>query len=136
MSSFINTPVRADLVGVQPMYYPIVERGRFSSIKAMCNRHGWPLEEVNQYVMRACLERSAMVVMDRMFLGDPEEKMVAVLLLQTNGAVVLCCGLFNEVSQEKERVQKILQQFEADRAFKGKLLGIGEFRPNPARGAS
>lgn len=38
-------PVRADLAGSAPLFYPIVEKRRFGSVEAMCApttcRRGW-----------------------------------------------------------------------------------------------
>ena len=131
----LNQPVRADLAATQPMYYPIVEQARYGSIKAMCNRHGWPLELVAQYVQRAALELSSIVVIDKLVLDPPELKMAAVLVMNPGGSVVLCCGLFDEMSEDRAHVASVLEAFNADPAFKGRLLAVGEFRPN-ARGSA
>jgi hypothetical protein len=132
----LNQAVRADLAATQPMYYPIVEQARYGGIKAMCNRHGWPLEQVAQFVQRAALEMSSVVVIDRLVMGPPELKMAAVLVMNPGGSVVLCCGLFDQVSEDRVHVESVLEAFNADPDFKGKLLAIGEFRPNQKRAAS
>lgn len=133
-STVFNVPLRADLANVQPIFYPIIEQRRFGSIKAMCTRMGWPLALVGEFVKRAQIERSGPVVVDRLVLGDPDKKMLAVLVLQPGGAVILCAGLFNETTEDHAEAKALLDDFAASPEFKGKFLAIGEFRPNPRGG--
>ena len=133
MTTILNTAVRPDLASVKPMYYPVVEQRRFGSVAAMCKRMGFSAELVNQHVQRAVLERSAMVVVDQLSLGDPSDRMLMVLVMQAGGGVVLCAGLFNELNEEPAPVEALLREFAADPDFKGKLLAIGECRSNTGR---
>ena len=64
-------------------------------------------------------------------LGDPALKVCALLALQPGGAVILCAALFGEVSEDRQYVENVLAEFEALPEFRGKLLAVGEFRPNP-----
>lgn len=136
MSGILNTAVRPDLASVKPMYYPVVEQRRFGSVAAMCKRMGFSVELVNHHVERARLECSALVVIDQLTLGPPEDRMAAVLVMQAGGGVVLCAGLFGELEEEPGPAEALLKEFAAKPDFKDKLLAIGEYRANPQRAAS
>ena len=125
-----RTPIRADLANVAPMFYPIVEHKRFGSLKAMCTRMGWPLEKIGQFVRLEQINRSDYVVIDSLMLGDPGKKMCAVLMMQPGDAVILCCGLFAEASEDLAEVEALTKEFAEHAEFRGKLVAIGEFRPN------
>jgi hypothetical protein len=132
MSAAVYTaPVRPDLADVAPIYYPIIEQHRFGSVAAMVRRMGWPAELVGEYMQRAQVERSGCVVIDRLILGDPEFKMCAVLVMQPGGAVVLCAGLIGAASEDQAAVRELAAEFAAAAGFAGKLIAVGEFRPNP-----
>lgn len=127
----MSAPVRADLAAVQPLYYPIVEQSKFGSIKAMCTRLGLPEDEVQGCVARAMLEQSDMVVCDRLVLGNPEAKTCAVLVLNPGGSVMLCAGLFAELTPDAAAAKALAEEFAAHPDFKGRFVAVGEFRPNP-----
>jgi hypothetical protein len=124
------TPVRSDLAAVQPLYYPFFEHSKFGSIEAMCRRHGWPKAEQQQYVDLASLNQSDLVVCDKIVLGDPEDKVCAVLVLKPGGALVLCMGLFAEASEDRAAVEAFASELASDPDLRGRLVAIGEFRPN------
>ncbi len=126
------TPVRPDLAAVQPSYYPFIEHGKFGSLTAMCKRYGWPVAELQHYVDRATLNRSDLVVCEGLALGDPADKVRAVLLLKPGGAVVLCAGLFAEASEDRAEVEAFINELAAHPEMRGRLVGLGEFRANPA----
>ena len=128
--TFFTSPLRPDLAGVAPLYYPIVEHKRFASIKALCKRLNLPIEDAMEYVRRAMVECSDFVVMDRLVLGNPDDKVCAVVIVRPGG-VVLCCGLFAEATPDRRQVESLAADFAAAPEFKGKFIGIGEFRPNP-----
>lgn len=128
--TFSPSPVRPDLAEVEPLYYPIVERRRFASIKAMCRSVGLPIDVAMEYVRRAMVECSDFVVMDDLVMGNPDDKVCAVVMMRPGG-VVLCCGLFAEATPNREQVESLVREFATAPEFKGKLCGVGEFRPNP-----
>ena len=130
MSAAAN-PARPDLVGVVPMYYPIVEHRRFGSVKAMCKRMGFPSNVIADYVQRALVERSDYLVVDCLTLGDPEHKLCAVLVMQPGGAVILCAGLFGAATEDKKQAHALAAEFSESTEFAGKLVAVGEFRANP-----
>jgi hypothetical protein len=147
----MSAPVRVDLAAVRPLYYPIVEHSRFGSIKAMCRRFGLAEAEVQGYVDRARLEQFDIVVLDRLVLrkaesvdcavpvnvalvGEANPVTCAVLVLKPGGAVMLCAGLFAELTQDEADAQALAAAFAEHPDFKGRFIAVGEFRPN-AQGA-
>lgn len=132
--AYAPPPLRPDLVHVEPFYYPIVEQHRFGSLDAMCRRMGWPRELVDSYVQRAQLECSETVVIDRLVLGEPDNKVCALLIMRPGGSVILCAALFGATSQDRDEVDAICKEFGESPEFAKKLVFIGEFRPNPMTG--
>lgn len=142
-AAIYTMPVRADLVAVAPMYYPIVVQQRFGSVEAMCRRRGLPRDLVDQAVAAATVEGSVshgqavgLVVVEDLALGDPEDNIRAVFLMHPGGSVDLCAGLFSETSEDYAEVLARLDELAADPEFKGCLMAVGEFRSNPRRAAS
>lgn len=124
-------PIPAHLADAPVLYYTVIEHSRFGSLKAMCQRKNWPLEEVEKYVVLAAINQSDLVIMDRFVLGDPESNICAVLKLSPGGGVLLMAGLFNEASEDHSAVVAVAEQFVNDARFKGKEVGVCQFRPNP-----
>lgn len=127
-------PVRPDLAAVQPMYYPLIEQSRFGSVAAMCERHGWPLDVVQSHCEAARINRSDLAVLEHVALGDPDDGMRAVLVLQSDGAVILCAGLLGQMTADRDEANAIALQFGALPEFQGRLVAVGEFRPSPKGG--
>lgn len=130
------TPIRPDLVAVAPLYYPLVEHKRFGSIRALCVSLKVPESDMDSYVEAAAINRSDLVVCDRLVLGDPEHKACAVLQLQPGGAVALHVGMFGEASTDRAEVEAFIAELAKDPEFKGRRMAIGEFRPTPKGAAS
>lgn len=126
-----SSPIRPDLTDVQPSYYVIVESAKFGSLKAMCRRHGWPLDDVQAYVARARIERSDYVVIDRLVMGEGE--ICAAVVFRPGGAVMLCCALVGDLTEDRDEALARASEFAELPDFKGKFIAVGEFRGNPRR---
>lgn len=124
-------PVRPDLVGVQPLYYVVIESRRFGSLEAMCRRMGLPRERVGSYVQRAQLERSEYVVIPELRMGEPGREICGLLILRPGGGVILCGALMDEASENLDEVQALAEAFKAEPKLAGRLVSVGSFRPNP-----
>ena len=90
------------------MFYPMVEQGVFLSLDAMCEELQIPRATIDEYVTNAAIERSSLVVCDRLVLGDPAKKMCAVFLLNNAGAVTLWCALVGKASRRKSDVLQFI----------------------------
>lgn len=128
-----KNPMRPDLANSTPLYYVLVEHSRFGSIKTMCRKQGWPLDEVLAYVKGARIERSDYVVIDRFVLGDGS--ICAALRFMPGRAVMLCCALIGDATEDRGEALALANEFNERPDFQSKFIAVGEFRGNPDRPA-
>ncbi|MFM2120812.1 MAG: hypothetical protein RL722_2280 [Pseudomonadota bacterium] len=126
-----SNPIRVDLASVTPMYYPIVEQARFGSVKAMCRALRIDSVDVQTYIDIARVNCSDVVPIPTLFLGNPDDKRCAVLVLRSNGSLVLFVGLFAEASESLAEVDGLCREMAAEPLFCGREIRVAEFRGNP-----
>lgn len=123
-----TTPIRADLVDVAPMYYPIIEQSRHSNIKALCEAIGAREKVIHDAVSLARINCSDFAIVEGLSMGPAEAQIRAVLMLGEDGSIILCCGVFSAMSSDRAAVDQIAAEFGAAPEFTGKLVFVGEFR--------
>jgi hypothetical protein len=123
-------PVRADLAGVQPMYYPVIEHSRHRDWPSLCAAFGVRLADVQPYIDRARVERSEQVVIDALRFGDPNDKQCAVIVRKPGGRLLLCVGDFGVASTDQAAILALVDELRELPVLAGRRVWLGEFRPN------
>lgn len=110
-------------------FYVMVESKSFGSLAAMFTFLKVPISDLQLYLDNARFHDSNIVVIDKLVLGKPEDKICAVVVSKPGGAVMLCFGLFGDLYETQDEAQAAAQQLAEDSDFKGRFIGVASFRP-------
>ncbi len=126
----MNEIIRPDLLMAKVFYYPIIEESRYKNLEEMYLANEWTPDMFAVHIAQAAVEQSLIVVCDSMTKGDPAHRIHPVLMFDSEGGVMLCMGLFSEISETREYVDAAIKYYSEMPEYKGKVVGIGEFRAN------
>ncbi len=129
----MSATLRPDLATVQPLYYVAVEQDRFLNVAALCRRLRVPWADIKKAVDLAHINCSTHVVLDRLVLGQPEDKRCAVLFLEPGGAVLLCTGVFGHMTSDEAEIRAAAALLSKHPEYRAKAVFVFEFRPNVKR---
>lgn len=126
----MSATLRPDLASVLPLYCAAVEQVRFANLSALCRRLQVPAAELQSALDLARIHGSSHAVCDRLVLGKPEDRFIALLYPQPGGAVVLCLGLLASLSPDEETARAEIAMLSEMPLFKGHRFMLCEFWHN------
>src|SRR5262249_1389170 len=110
------------------LYYPILLEGEYASISDLCEHRGFDPKLVGTYVRNAEIERSPLVLCDRIAFDDddPELRICAALRLEGDG-VSLWAAMVGEASADRDEVLEVIAHLRNE--LPTKEIVLAEFVP-------
>ena len=107
------------------MYYPLVKQDQFYDLAALCRDKGFERAVIESYMLNARIEDSALVLCNRLVLGDPKKQVCAAIEIGTGGCpVTLWAALIAEASETRDDILSFIGETQGTFS---RPMAVGEF---------